>query len=184
MYLRRGESCVDSSASRSTRGIRMSPTIGACRSARGSHRRGPLCRSTISNPRLRRRIRPLHCLLAFPAALWSFYAPSDVLVARTVADVAGTRLIQCDQEFVMCAGTDRRKKWSRGFWFPTMRRRLRKRRPLWARRAMPSTWRACMCWPPRGSIGVRAIAIRAISDAADSSLAARFRTGCSASVAR
>jgi adenosylhomocysteine nucleosidase len=36
--------------------------------------------------------------------LKSSYAPGDVLIARTVADVAGTRVIQCDQEYVMRAG--------------------------------------------------------------------------------
>lgn len=105
--------------------------------------------------------------------LKSSYTPGDVLVARTVADVAGTRLIQCDQEFVMRAAATGAKVVERFLVSDHVVSTAEEKAALGAAGDavdMESLYVLAAAWQH----GVRTIAIRAISDASDSTLLLDF----------
>jgi adenosylhomocysteine nucleosidase len=105
--------------------------------------------------------------------LKSFYAPGDVLVARTVADVAGTRLIQCDQEFVKRAVTMGGKAVDRFLVSDHVVSTAEEKGALGAAGDAVDMESLYVLAAARQH-GVRAIAIRAISDASGSSLPLDF----------
>lgn len=105
--------------------------------------------------------------------LKSCYAPGDVLVARTIADVAGTRLIQCDQEFVTRAGAAGAKVAEKFLVSPHVVSTAAEKRALGQSGDavdMESLYVLAAAWQR----GIRTIAIRAVSDSVDANLPLDF----------
>lgn len=101
------------------------------------------------------------------------YAPGDVLIARTVADVAGTRLIQCDQEYVARAAAAGGKVVDKFLVSGRVVSTAEEKRALGSSGDavdMESLYVLAAAWQH----GTRSLAIRAISDAADSNLPLDF----------
>jgi adenosylhomocysteine nucleosidase len=101
------------------------------------------------------------------------YAPGDVLAARAVADVAGTRLIQSDLELVTRAGATGAKVVDKFLVSDRVVATAETKRALGASGDavdMESLYVLAAAWQR----GVRTIAIRAVSDAADSDLPLDF----------
>jgi adenosylhomocysteine nucleosidase len=105
--------------------------------------------------------------------LKSSYVPGDVLVARTVGDVAGTRLIQCDQEYVTSAGSAGGKVVDKFLVSSGVVSTAEEKQALSSSGDavdMESLYVLAAAWQH----GIRCVAIRAISDAADSNLPLDF----------
>jgi adenosylhomocysteine nucleosidase len=105
--------------------------------------------------------------------LKSSYAPGDVLVARAVSDVAGTRLIQGDPELVMRASDTGAKVVDKFLVSDRVVSTSAEKATLAAcgdAVDMESVYILAAAWQH----GVRTVAVRAISDAADADLPLDF----------
>lgn len=105
--------------------------------------------------------------------LKSSYASGEVLIARAVADVAGTRLIQCDQESVTRAGTAGGKVVEKFLVSDRVVSTATEKAALGVAGDavdMESLYVLAAAWQH----GVRTIAIRAISDGCNSDLPLDF----------
>jgi adenosylhomocysteine nucleosidase len=106
-------------------------------------------------------------------SLKSSYAPSDVLVARMVADVAGTRLIQCDQEFVTRAGSAGGKVVDKFLVSGRVVSTAEEKQAL-SSSGDAVDMESLYVLAAASQRGIRSLAIRAISDAADSNMPLDF----------
>lgn len=106
-------------------------------------------------------------------ALKSSYAPGDVLVARAVADVAGTRLIQCDVEYVTRADASGAEVVEK-FLVSNHVVATAKEKSALSETGDAVDLETLYVLAAASQRGIRCVAIRAISDASDSNLPLDF----------